>query len=65
MNKGRHLSPDSYDLRKDGKVLAVVQQTLGGWFCYGMGGRVFNTYYEPVPLDEAKKFALKMVKEND
>ena len=66
LNKGRFLSPDSYDVRKEGVTLAVIQKhSSGGWFSYGMSGRHWNTSSEPISLNAAKKDVLARLRSDD
>lgn len=57
-------SPDTYELRREGEVFAIVQSLkTGGWFSYGMNVRdSWNTSNMPTTLEEAKRDALLRVK---
>ncbi len=48
--------PKSYELRRDGVVLAIAQENRGThtWFWYGGG---VNTAGHPCPLENVKKEA--------
>lgn len=50
----------THELRRAGKTIAVVQETTGGWFSYGIGLPVsWNTWGAPVSdVEEAKADAM-------
>jgi len=58
-------TPRGFQLKEDGKVVAVVSptsRTLKYWYWYGFGQ---NTYYQPVESsDEAKKQVMEFIKAN-
>jgi hypothetical protein len=65
-NLARTFSAESFSLKKNGVIYAIVQKrTGGGYFAYsGSGSAItFNTHHLPaMTLHEAKDYALKAVK---
>lgn len=46
-DKNGSFSAKSYTLKKDGRELAKIQETVGGkWFAYGLSGGCWNTFSE-------------------
>ena len=65
-NLTRAFSAESFSLKKNGVIYAIVQKrTGGGYFAYSGSGsaETFNTHSRPaMTLHEAKDYALKAVK---
>lgn len=63
-HEGRIGAAEAFELRQDGKTLAIVQQMKSeDWFCYSMTSLAsFNTASRPAPFEDVKKFAESQIR---